>query len=57
MDQHFINAGLVPLELAGVPAAGGAQDGQARSIIDRFLQSSLARPNGERRALHDYAQR
>jgi hypothetical protein len=40
-DQHFINAGLVPLDLAGVPAAGGQVDQQSRSIIDRFVLGSL----------------
>jgi len=56
-EQHFINAGLVPLELAGVPAAGGPADAQSRAIVDRFIQGTLARPgngNGEREALHDH---
>lgn len=42
-DQHFINAGLVPFELAGT-ANQPATDAAARSIIDRFVQQISAPP-------------
>lgn len=45
-DQHFINAGLVPLDLAGVGAGAGATEGAARSIVDRFVAQSLVGRNG-----------
>src|SRR5437588_4756897 len=39
-DQHFITAALVPLELAGI-AAGDQSQQAARSIMERFIESSL----------------
>jgi HK97 family phage portal protein len=42
-DQHFINAGLVPFELAGIGNQDATQD-QTRAIVQRFLQTSLAPP-------------
>ena len=49
-DQHFINAGLVPLELSGLAANGGPTEGAARSIIDRFVSQSI-HGNGDRRSI------
>lgn len=39
-DQHFINAGLVPFELAGVANQAQSEE-QARAIISRFTQDGL----------------
>lgn len=42
-DQHFINAGLVPLELSGI-ADLGQTDQAARSIVQRFIMGTTDRP-------------
>lgn len=39
-DQHFINAGLVPFELAGI-GNQETTEAQARAIISRFVESGL----------------
>lgn len=39
-DQHFINAGLVPLDLAGIANQDQAQQ-QATRIVDRFVERCL----------------
>lgn len=38
LDQHYLNAGLVPLELAGVANQPQVED-QARAIVNRFLEA------------------
>jgi HK97 family phage portal protein len=45
-DQHYLNAGLVPLELAGVQAADPNAQAAARGIVQRFTEASLG--NGTR---------
>jgi len=45
-DQHFMNAGLVPLDLAGV-AAPDQTGRQAQEQVSRFLTSHVGK-NGER---------
>lgn len=40
-EQHFINAGLVPLELAGVQQADPNAQQAARAIVQRFTETSL----------------
>jgi HK97 family phage portal protein len=49
-DQHFINAGLVPLELAGVASADQTQQA-ASAIIGRFIESGLMENKDLRRRL------
>jgi HK97 family phage portal protein len=44
-NQHFINAGLVPIELAGVSANGGATDQAAQAMIQRFIESKQKGPH------------
>lgn len=41
-DQHFINASLVPLDLAGLQPTTEPQQQQARSILDRHTERLLA---------------
>jgi HK97 family phage portal protein len=56
-EQHFISAGLVPLELAGVPTDGTAQ--AAKGIVDRFTQSMLTaglKHNGNGNGHHQLAE-
>jgi HK97 family phage portal protein len=43
-NQHFINAGLVPLDLSGV-ADMGQLDQQARRISERFVAEALGAPS------------
>ena len=45
-DQHYISAGMLPLELAGIADQGQTQQ-QAQAIVSRFLQDSVTRRNGE----------
>jgi HK97 family phage portal protein len=39
-NQHFINAGLIPLELAGVTDMGKTEE-EAKAVMSRFLKDSL----------------
>jgi phage portal protein BeeE len=47
-DQHFITAGLIPFELAGVTGQEDTEQA-ARSIVNRFIHNSL--DNGTRKRL------
>jgi HK97 family phage portal protein len=49
-DQHFINAGLIPLELAGISAQDTTGDA-AKTIIRRFLEGNIAPADTGRKAL------
>jgi HK97 family phage portal protein len=48
-DQHFINAGLVPFELAGLANQAGTEEA-VRSMMQRFIMEGTSTP---RRGLHE----
>lgn len=41
MEQRYISAGLVPIDLAGVPEPDGSTDQAARSLVQRQIQELL----------------
>ena len=43
-DQHFMNAGLVPLELSGVADLGATNDA-AQATVRRFILADAKRRN------------
>lgn len=45
-DEHYINAGLVPLHLSDVPPVDGSTDRSARAVVDRFVANTLASRSG-----------
>lgn len=40
-NQHFMNAGLVPVDLAGISASGGVTDQAAQRTVQRFIDSQF----------------
>ena len=51
-DQHFITAGLVPFELAGV-ADQGQTDQAAQRAVQRFIEATLVNNRETQKALHE----
>lgn len=41
LEQHFVNAGLTPLELSGITVTEPNTQQAARMVVDRFIQSTF----------------